>query len=78
MPSMAYLTVSLFLCSSRSNAQGVGLKATVLAQKALQGRKPRQGSCLEEWKGIVYPRLGLLICTQGKLMIFDLFGPPNI
>ena len=72
-PSAAHLTVSLYLCSSGSNARGksralegrrVSSKSLSRVQDGDEGVAGRNG---REW---CFPNEGLLICPPGKSMIF--------
>ena len=75
--SAAYLVVSLYFCSSRSNAGG---KLQALEGRSVSSKSPlrvRSGdkSCSEELQKIVFPDEGSLICPTGKSIIFTHLTP---
>ena len=81
-PSMAHLMVSLYLWSSRINARGesraLALKGAFWSPKALRGSKIRdQVVTRRNEREKCFPNEWSLICPPGKLMIFNLSGPPG-
>ena len=74
LPSMAHLTVFLYLCSSRSNARGEGPWRALcrLNQNALLKRSKREwGSCWEEQKRIALPRHSVINLPSRQIKDFS-------
>ena len=81
-PSTAHLMVSLCLRSSRINARGesraLALKGAFWSLKALRGSKIRhQVVTRRNERAKCFPNEWSLICPPGKLMSFNLSGPPG-
>ena len=70
MPSTAHLTVSLYLCSSGSNAQGESRAREGRCVSSKNPSRRRRGSCWEERKRRVFPRRGVIVLPSGKSMSF--------
>ena len=67
-PSAAHLTVSLILCSPKSNARGEApWRASCQHKKPFMGLGQRHGSCWEERKRVVFPWQGVIDLASRQL-----------
>ena len=67
--SAAHNTLSMYVCSYGSNAQGMSnaLEGRLVStKKPFMGPRQRLGNCWEEQKSIVFLDEGSLICPPGK------------
>ena len=77
-PSAAHLTVSLYLCSSGSNARGesVDLEERCVSLKLpLRDRDSDEVVAGKNCRELCFSTRGSLICPKGKLIIFPYLAP---